>query len=132
MELRMRQRMEGLEARIGGLEAPVASAVGQSMESRMHHPEQRMVVRRRDSSQPVRRIFRPADYTCGAAGLARSPLSLEDLSLLEKTLLLTGDDLHFMFSRKSVDALRVEGINHAITRMQNDGRLSAIMGKYLD
>ncbi len=47
-------------------------------------------------------------------------------------LLLTGDDLHFMFSRKSVDALRVEGINHVIARMQNDGRLSAIMSKYLD
>jgi polar amino acid transport system substrate-binding protein len=47
-------------------------------------------------------------------------------------LLLPGDDLHFMFSRKSVDALRVEGVNHVITRMQNDGRLSDIMSKHLE
>jgi polar amino acid transport system substrate-binding protein len=47
-------------------------------------------------------------------------------------LLLAGDDLHFMFSRKNVDALRVEGINHIITRMQNDGRLSDIMRKHLE
>ena len=47
-------------------------------------------------------------------------------------IVLAGDDLHFMFSRKSVDDLRVEGINHVITRMQNDGRLSAIMKKHLE
>jgi polar amino acid transport system substrate-binding protein len=47
-------------------------------------------------------------------------------------LLLPGDDLHFMFSRKSIDALRVEGINHVITQMQNDGRLRDIMRKHLE
>jgi polar amino acid transport system substrate-binding protein len=47
-------------------------------------------------------------------------------------LLLPGDDLHFMFGRKSVDALRVEDINHVITRMQDDGRLRDIMRKHLE
>ncbi len=47
-------------------------------------------------------------------------------------LVLVGDDLHFMFSRKSVDGLRIEGFNHVIARMQDDGRLSAIMKKHLE
>jgi len=47
-------------------------------------------------------------------------------------LSLPGDDLHFMFSRKNVDALRVEGINHAIRRMQDDGRLEEIIRKHLE
>jgi polar amino acid transport system substrate-binding protein len=47
-------------------------------------------------------------------------------------LSLPGDDLHFMFSRKSVDALRVQGINQAIKRMQDDGRLEEILKKHLD
>jgi len=47
-------------------------------------------------------------------------------------LILEGDDLHFMFSRKTVDALRVEGINHAIRRMAEDGRLEEIMRKHLE
>lgn len=47
-------------------------------------------------------------------------------------LFLEGDDLHFMFSRKTVDALRVEGINHAIRRMEEDGRLEEIMRKHLE
>ena len=47
-------------------------------------------------------------------------------------LVLPGDDLHFMFSRKSVDTLRVEGVNQVIARMRNDGRLSDIMRKHLE
>ena len=47
-------------------------------------------------------------------------------------LALPGDDLHFMFSRKSVDALRVEGVNHAISRMKDDGRLETIMRTHLE
>ena len=47
-------------------------------------------------------------------------------------LILEGDDLHFMFSRETVDALRVEGINHAIRRMTEDGRLDEIMRKHLE
>lgn len=47
-------------------------------------------------------------------------------------LSLAGDELHFMFSRKSVDAVRVEGVNHALTRMANDGRLQAIMRAHLE
>jgi polar amino acid transport system substrate-binding protein len=47
-------------------------------------------------------------------------------------LFLPGDDLHFMFSRKTVDALRVEGVNHVLERMQNDGRLQEIMRKHLE
>lgn len=47
-------------------------------------------------------------------------------------LALPGDDLHFMFSRKTVDALRVEGINHAIVRMMKDGRLEEIMRTHLE
>jgi polar amino acid transport system substrate-binding protein len=47
-------------------------------------------------------------------------------------LSLTGDDLRFMFSRKTVDASRVEEVNHILERMQDDGRLQAIMRAHLE
>ncbi len=45
---------------------------------------------------------------------------------------LPGDDLHFMFSRKTVDARRVEEINRVLERMQRDGRLQEIMRTHLE
>lgn len=47
-------------------------------------------------------------------------------------LSLPGDDLHFMFSRKTVDASRVEEVNHVLERMRDDGRLQAIMRAHLE
>ncbi len=47
-------------------------------------------------------------------------------------LVLPGDDLHFMFSRQTVDALRVEGVNRVLERLRNDGRLRDIMRTHLE
>jgi len=47
-------------------------------------------------------------------------------------LSLPGDDLHFMLSRKTVDASRVEKVNHVLGRMRDDGRLQAIMRAHLE
>lgn len=47
-------------------------------------------------------------------------------------LSLPGDDLHFMFSRKTVDASLVEEVNHVLERMGDDGRLQDIMRAHLE
>lgn len=47
-------------------------------------------------------------------------------------LSLPGDDLHFMFSRKTVDASRVEEVDQVLARMRDDGRLQAIMRAHLE
>lgn len=47
-------------------------------------------------------------------------------------LALPGDDLHFMFSRNTVDAPRVEAVNRVLQRMKNEGRLQEIMRKHLE
>jgi polar amino acid transport system substrate-binding protein len=47
-------------------------------------------------------------------------------------LSLPGDELRFMFSRKSVDAARVEAVNEVLARMRDDGRLQAVMRNHLE
>ena len=49
-------------------------------------------------------------YTYGAANVARSPLSLEDLSLLEQTLLFTDDDREALRQAGAVLSDQVEDV----------------------
>lgn len=44
---------------------------------------------------------------------------------------MPGDDLHVMFSRKSVDPAVVAAFDDAIARMRDDGRLRAILERFL-
>jgi polar amino acid transport system substrate-binding protein len=46
-------------------------------------------------------------------------------------LRVPGERLRFMFSRRTVDPRRVARVNDAIARMRTDGRLHAILSKYL-
>lgn len=47
-------------------------------------------------------------------------------------LRIPGQPLRFMFSRRTVDPALVDEIDAAIERIRADGRMAAIMGKYLD
>jgi ABC-type amino acid transport substrate-binding protein len=44
---------------------------------------------------------------------------------------IQGEQLRFMFSRRTVDAELVAAIDDALERMRADGRLAAITSKYL-
>ena len=44
---------------------------------------------------------------------------------------IKGEQLRFMFSRKTVNAGLVAALDAALERMRADGRLVAIMSKYL-
>jgi len=44
---------------------------------------------------------------------------------------IAGDDLHFMFSRKTVDPATFEAINASLAKMIADGRVDEIVARYL-
>jgi polar amino acid transport system substrate-binding protein len=57
---------------------------------------------------------------------------LDAIDLVERyPLRIPGQKLHFMFSRRTVDPPIVEQVDAAVARMRADGRLDAIMAKYL-
>jgi polar amino acid transport system substrate-binding protein len=66
-------------------------------------------------------------------GVMRAELErLEAIDLVERyPLRIPGQKLRFMFSRRTVDPAIVEQVDAAVARMRADGRLDAIMAKYL-
>jgi polar amino acid transport system substrate-binding protein len=57
---------------------------------------------------------------------------LDAIDLVERyPLRIPGQKLHFMFSRRTVDPPIVEQVDAALDQMRTDGRLDAIMAKYL-
>jgi ABC-type amino acid transport substrate-binding protein len=62
------------------------------------------------------------------AELARLGLSEE---VERYPLPIKGEQLRFMFSRKTVEAEFVAAIDDALARLRADGRLAAITSKYL-
>ncbi len=47
-------------------------------------------------------------------------------------LRIAAEDLHIMFSKKSVDPSTIESINASLARMKADGRLQSIMDRFLN
>lgn len=45
---------------------------------------------------------------------------------------VAGDDLHFMFSRKTIDPATFEAINASLAKMIADGRVEEIIARYLE
>ena len=57
---------------------------------------------------------------------------LDAIDLVERyPLRIPGQKLHFMFGRRTVDLAIVEQVDAAVAQMRADGRLDAIMAKYL-
>jgi ABC-type amino acid transport substrate-binding protein len=52
-------------------------------------------------------------------------------SVVRHPLPLPGEKLHFLFSRATVDPALVAQVDAAITRLKADGRLDAIVARYL-
>jgi polar amino acid transport system substrate-binding protein len=52
-------------------------------------------------------------------------------SVVRHPLPLPGEELHFLFSRATVDPALVAQVDAAITRLKADGRLDAIVARYL-
>jgi polar amino acid transport system substrate-binding protein len=65
-----------------------------------------------------------------ALGEAKS-LGVED-RIERHPVRIAGDNLHFMFSRKSVDPATFAAINASLAKMIADGRVNEIMARYLE
>lgn len=65
-----------------------------------------------------------------AMGEAKS-LGIED-RIERHPVPVAGDELHFMFSRKTVDPATFAALNASLAKMIADGRVDKVMAKYLD